>query len=220
MKCFAILSAVILSTQSVSAHYIFKTLVAGSKTSTQAVRQPQNNEPIHDITSAGMTCNVDPGSAGETVSVAAGDTIGFQLDTAMYHEGPVSIYLGKAPGTAADWDGSGSDWFKIAEWGASSFAPMKFSSYELTTFTTTIPTVVPSGEYLARIENIALHLGTGVPEIFVSCAQISVTGGGSGNPSKVAIPGYVGANDPSVVIDIYNSKNTTYTVPGPEVYRG
>lgn len=112
---------------------------------------------------------------------------------------------------------------------------MKFSSYELTTFTTTIPAAVTSGEvrpfsftmyptsssdihfyqYLARIENIALHLGTGVPEIFVSCAQISVTGGGSGNPSKVAIPGYVGANDPSVIIDIYNSKNTTYTVCSP-----
>lgn len=130
MKCFAVLSAVILATQSVSAHCtllilsyfdptltfpsdIFKTLVAGSKTSTQAVRQPQDNSPIHDITSAGMTCNVNPGSAGETVSVATGDTIGFQLDTAMYHEGPVSIYLGKAPGTAADWDGTGSNWFKV-----------------------------------------------------------------------------------------------------------
>ncbi len=130
MKCLAVLSAVILATQSVSAHCtfsmssetgpaltfapdIFKTLVAGSKTSTQAVRQPQDNSPIHDITSASMTCNVNPGTAGETVSVAAGDTIGFQLDTAMYHEGPVSIYLGKAPGTAADWDGSGSNWFKV-----------------------------------------------------------------------------------------------------------
>ena len=110
---------------------IFKTLVAGSKTSTQAVRQPQDNSPIHDITSASMTCNVNPGTAGETVSVAAGDTIGFQLDTAMYHEGPVSIYLGKAPGTAADWDGSGSNWFKVRSsicflsWSANNVLPRR-----------------------------------------------------------------------------------------------
>lgn len=132
MKYFGVLAAVLLATQSVSAHCtfishsfllhtklfllpdIFKTLIAGSKTSTQAVRQPQGVEPMHDITSADVTCNVNPGPAGETVSVAAGDTIGFQLSVAMYHQGPVAIYLGKAPGKAADWDGSGSNWFKVS----------------------------------------------------------------------------------------------------------
>jgi hypothetical protein len=31
----------------------------------------------------------------------------------------------------------------------------------------------------------------GAPEIFISCAQIRVVNGGSGNPPKVSIPGYI-----------------------------
>lgn len=60
-----------------------------------------------------MTCNVTPGEATETVEVAAGDLVGFLLDTDLYHQGPGSIYLGKAPSTAAEWDGSGANWFKV-----------------------------------------------------------------------------------------------------------
>lgn len=60
-----------------------------------------------------MRCNVDPSAARETVSVAAGSTIGFALDKAIFHEGPAAIYLGKAPGAAANWDGSGANWFKV-----------------------------------------------------------------------------------------------------------
>lgn len=118
-----------------------------------------------------------------------------------------------------------------------SFNPVKFKSYQLSEFSTTIPKNTPPGEYLARIEQIALHLGTGVPEIFVSCAQIKVTGSGTGNPSKVSIPGYVKANgssprpplsvgfshvhilDPGVVANIYNGM-TSYPIPGPKVWRG
>ncbi|KAF6742103.1 hypothetical protein DFP72DRAFT_1082591 [Ephemerocybe angulata] len=50
--------------------------------------------------------------------------------------------------------------------------------------------------YLARIEQVALHLGTGVPEIFVSCVQIiiKVIGSGTGNPAKVSIPSYIATN--------------------------
>ncbi|RXW19955.1 hypothetical protein EST38_g5896 [Candolleomyces aberdarensis] len=37
--------------------------------------------------------------------------------------------------------------------------------------------------YLVRIENLALHLGTGVPEIFISChTQIKITGSDTGDP--------------------------------------
>jgi hypothetical protein len=125
---------------------IFKTLLAGSKSSTQAVREPQSVEPIHDITSTAARCNLNPSPANETVSIAPGDKVGFQLSNFMYHQGPVAIYLGKAPGKAQDWDGSGQNWFKIAEWGAKSFAPISFSSYQKNEFTTTIPAKTPPGE--------------------------------------------------------------------------
>jgi hypothetical protein len=92
---------------------IWNTLVAGSTTSSAAVRQPINNSPVQDVTSEDITCNVTPGAATETVSVAPGSTIGFKLDNTLYHQGPAAIYLGKAPGSAASWDGSGANWFKV-----------------------------------------------------------------------------------------------------------
>lgn len=49
------------------------------------------------------------------MTVTAGSKIGFKLDgeKTIYHMGPVSMYLGKAPGKAANWDGSGKSWFKV-----------------------------------------------------------------------------------------------------------
>jgi len=219
IKAAAFIFALLFAAQSAYSHYIFRVLLNGGKTSTAAVRQPQSVEPFHDITSAAATCNVNPSAASEVMTIAPGGKLGFQLSNTMYHQGPVSIYLGKAPGSVSNWDGSGKNWFKIAEWGAKSFNPVQFSSHNLNEFMTTVPENTPPGEYLARIEQLALHLGTGVPEIFVSCAQIKVTGSGTGNPAKVSIPGYIAANDPGVVASIYNGM-TSYKVPGPAVWRG
>ncbi|EAU82202.1 hypothetical protein CC1G_10604 [Coprinopsis cinerea okayama7 len=218
MKAALILGLVALA-QCAYGHYIFNVLIAGSKTSTQAVRQPKGVDPFAGVDSADMTCNVNPSPATDTVSVAAGETIGYKLSNSMYHQGPVSLYLGKAPGSAASWDGSGQNWFKIAEWGVDTLKPVSFSSYQKSEFTATIPPNTPSGEYLVRIEQIALHLGTGVPEVFVSCAQINVTNGGSGNPPKVSIPGHIPPSDPGVTANIYEGLSS-YTVPGPAVWRG
>lgn len=153
---FALAAAVAaLSAQSVSAHCapcplfhallcanppryidIWNTLIAGSTTSSAAVRQPVNNSPVTSVTAAGITCNTNPGAASATVSVAAGSTvsivssptkptsltgysncvqIGFKLDNTIYHLGPAAIYLGQVPAgkTAATWDGSGANWFKV-----------------------------------------------------------------------------------------------------------
>ncbi|TFK38401.1 glycoside hydrolase family 61 protein [Crucibulum laeve] len=220
MKFSAAILGFALLAQSVSGHYIFNELIAGSKTSTKAVRQPQSNSPVHDYLSNDIRCNIDPSTASETVSVAAGSKIGFNLgeNKKIYHLGPVDIYLGKAPGKAQDWDGSGKNWFKIAEWGAT-FNPFSFKSLDKSRFTTTIPKDTPSGEYLVRIEQIGLHL-TGTPEFFISCAQIKVTNGGDGNPAKVSIPGVYKKTDPSLNVDIYWPIPTSYDVPGPEVWRG
>ncbi|KIM34770.1 lytic polysaccharide monooxygenase [Hebeloma cylindrosporum] len=212
---------IVMVVQGVSAHYRFDTLIFGSKSSTEAVRRPAENAPIHNWNSSEITCNVNTTNATEVVSVVAGSTIGFKLDEnkTIYHPGPVAIYLGKAPKKVGDWDGSGKRWFKIAEWGPT-FRPFIFSSLGKSTFTAKIPADVPSGEYLVRAEQIALHI-PGYPEFFVGCAQIRITGGGSANISKVAIPGYVSAKkDPGLGVDIYWPVPTKYKVPGPAVYRG
>ncbi|KAG6855631.1 hypothetical protein H0H87_012871 [Tephrocybe sp. NHM501043] len=203
--------------QSASAHYIFNTLIAGNETSTAAVRVAQNNSPVKPVTSLDMRCNTNPSAATETVTVSAGDTIGFKLSAAIFHEGPAAIYLGKAPGRVGDWDGSGDNWFKIAEWGAE-YNPFGFTDLGMSELTTTIPLNTSCGEYLVRGEQIALH--NLPPEHYLGCAQIKVVNGGSGNPDKVSIPGYISPNDPGVTIDIYNGDHTNYTVPGPAVWRG
>ncbi|KAJ8085620.1 hypothetical protein AAF712_013260 [Marasmius tenuissimus] len=213
----ALISAALLA-QSVSAHYIWTTLIAGSTQSNAAVRQPPINSPVEDVTSNNIRCNANPAPASETVSVAAGSTIGFKLDNTLYHQGPAAIYLGKAPSTAASWDGSGANWFKIAEWGAT-FNPFNFVDFNANQLTTTIPSTVPAGEYLVRIEQIGLHVA-GAPQWYISCAQIKITGGGSANPAKVSIPGYVSPSDPGLTVNIYYPVPTSYTVPGPRPFRG
>ncbi|EJD06723.1 glycoside hydrolase family 61 protein [Fomitiporia mediterranea MF3/22] len=202
---------------------IWTTLIAGDTTSTAAVRTPVNNSPVTDVTSPDITCNVNPTPATETVDVPAGSTIGFELDNTVYHQiifyyGPAAIYLGQAPGAAADWDGSGESWFKIAEWGAT-FNPFTFTDYGASQLTATIPSDVAPGQYLVRIEQIGLHV-VDAPQWYISCAQINITGGGSANPSKVSIPGYVSPDDPGLTVDIYDPVPTAYTVPGPPVFSG
>ncbi|KAF9476135.1 hypothetical protein BDN70DRAFT_839720 [Pholiota conissans] len=218
---FASFLKLALITQGAAGHYIFSTLISGKKTSTNAVRRPAENAPVHDFLGTEITCNVNTTNATETVPIVAGGTVGFELDEnkRIYHLGPAAIYLGKAPGKVGHWDGSGKRWFKIAEWGAT-FNPFTFRSLNKSKFTAVIPKDVPSGEYLVRIEQIGLHI-PGSPEFFVGCAQIKITGGGSGKLRKVAIPGYVSAEkDPGLTANIYWPIPTEYTVPGPRVYRG
>ncbi|KAF9492619.1 hypothetical protein BDN71DRAFT_1180425 [Pleurotus eryngii] len=218
MKFFSALPLLVVAiAHSVSAHYIWHTLIAGNTQSTAAVRQPINNSPVEDVTSPNIRCNINT-PATQTVSVAAGSTIGFILDNTLYHSGPAAIYLGKAPGSVASWDGSGANWFKIAEWGAT-FNPFKFTAEGQSTLTTTIPSSVQAGEYLVRIEQIGLHVA-GAPQWYISCAQISITGGGNANPAKVSFPGYAQASDPGLTVNIYYPVPTSYTVPGPRPFRG
>jgi hypothetical protein len=144
---------------------IFETLIVGSKTSKKAVRRPSDNGPIANLSSNDIRCNVNLQTATETAEVAAGDRIGFELDgvKTIYHLGPASMYLGRAPSTAAAWDGSGKSWFKvclsgrygtlwidksaqIAQWGAAFRPKFTFVSLNQRVFVTTIPKSVPSGE--------------------------------------------------------------------------
>jgi plastocyanin len=116
----------------------------------QWIRKNTNyNSPVTDVTSTDIRCNVGANGTGtDIVTVSAGSTVKFTLDQAVYHQGPVAWYLGMAPGAASDWDGSGANWFKIAQEGpdfstgsgGSATWPM-FQEYS-----TTIPASIPSGE--------------------------------------------------------------------------
>lgn len=86
-------------------------------------------------------------------------------------------------------------------------------------YSANIPASLPSGDYLLRIEQIALHNPGSPPQFYISCAQITVTGGGTANPAKFAIPGHIKATDPGITVNIYNNFKS-YTFPGPALFSG
>ncbi|KIY53235.1 glycoside hydrolase family 61 protein, partial [Fistulina hepatica ATCC 64428] len=187
------------------------------------VRQNTNyNSPVTNLTSDDMRCNVgglESGNTTSTYSVNAGDTVGFKLDQAAYHPGPFDFYLGQVPSgsTAATWDGSGSSWFKIYEIGAIIGNGTFAFNETIDQVTFNLPSTIQDGDYLLRAEQIGLHI-VDAPQFYISCAQITVSGGGSATPSTVEIPGYLSANDSSLTIDIYYPVPTAYTNPGPTVF--
>lgn len=53
-------------------------MIAGSTTSTTAIRQPTSNSPVADAASNDIRCNINT-AATATVSVAAGSTVSLAL---------------------------------------------------------------------------------------------------------------------------------------------
>ncbi|KAI0127227.1 fungal cellulose binding domain-containing protein [Xylariales sp. AK1849] len=210
--------AAALAFNGVSAHYIFErlTVVDTEYAVYQYIRENTNyNSPVTDLASTDLRCNVGANGTGtDTVAITAGDSFTFTLDIAVYHQGPVSIYMSKAPTTAAEYDGSG-EWFKITDIGPTfdgSTATWDLSQ----SYTSTIPTCIEPGEYLLRIQQLAIHnpWPAGIPQFYISCAQVSVSGSGSSTFDGVLIPGAFKDTDPGYTVNIY-SGFTNYTVPGP-----
>ncbi|KAK3682197.1 glycosyl hydrolase family 61-domain-containing protein [Podospora appendiculata] len=213
-----LVAALSLGVAEVSGHYIFQQLgVASTKFSVfEHIRKNSNyNSPVTSLTSNDLRCNAggESGANTVTVDVKAGDAFSFKTDTAVYHQGPISLYMSKAPGAASDYDGSG-DWFKIYDWGPT-FSGGQATWAMRSEYSYNIPKCIKDGEYLLRIQSLAIHNPGGVPQFYVSCAQVNVTGGGNATPGPtVKIPGAFKATDPGYTANIYNNFKS-YTVPGP-----
>jgi hypothetical protein len=218
MKTFsaaAIASLALMNT--VNGHYMFQKLTANGKQGSvyQNIRPVPNNTPVTSLSSNDLRCNVGGGSGSgtTTVSVAAGSSITFTADQAVYHQGPVSFYLTKVD-SAASADGS-TNWFKIKEIGPK-FSPS--ATWDMRqSYDVTLPSCLAPGEYLARIEQLGIHNPGSPPQFYISCAQLQVTGSGSKTFSGVKIPGHVKSTDPGYTANIYQPDFKSYTVPGPAV---
>lgn len=139
-------------------------------------------------------------SLTKIATVAAGSSVGFKANQPVFHNGYFSAYLSPAsPGADSTSAGTGATWFKIWDWGPTvSGNQLVWPSLNAQQVTFTIPKSVPSGQYLLRVEHVALHIQNS-PQFYISCAQLSITGGGSGNPpEKVAIPGVYKGNEPGL----------------------
>jgi hypothetical protein len=104
------------------AHYYFASMIYGGTTTTTwaDVRQwtgYYTYDPVTTVSTVDIRCNVDGSTtfASSILSVAAGNTLGFTVSPDIYHPGPLLAYMAKVPSgyTAANWDGSGTVWFKI-----------------------------------------------------------------------------------------------------------
>ncbi|KAL2071448.1 hypothetical protein VTL71DRAFT_12683 [Oculimacula yallundae] len=221
MKSFVTCAAILaFASQHAAAHYIFQSVsIGGTKNApyTYVRKNSNGNSPVTDLTSTDLTCNAGAETGGNTstVSIAAGSTLTFSSDTPVYHNGPVSVYMAKAPTTAAAFDGSGDVWFKILDIGPT----FPGGTWDLKqTYDVPIPACISAGEYLVRIQSMAIHNPfPALPQFYISCAQVAVTGGASKELGpKVAIPGAFKATDSGYTANIY-SNFTNYTIPGPEV---
>ena len=144
----------------------------------------QNNNPITDVSSENLTCNVGgtTGAGTATLNVPIGGTLTFEWHQhsarngedplGPSHKGPVLVYIAKAPGSVSSFDGKGSVWTKIFEWGLGKHLSIGYayrvdaqrmvvnpSSNEWATdvvntqggkHTVALPYSLPAGEYLVR----------------------------------------------------------------------
>ncbi|KAG8922452.1 hypothetical protein FRC03_007448 [Tulasnella sp. 419] len=229
MKAFSALAFVAAAiVPQVAAHYRWTALIVDGVTTADFnyVRPYTSyNSPVTDVKSKDFTCNAGSTPAPGIADVKAGSKLGFKLDQPIYHPGVLNVYIGKVPSgqTAATWDGSGTNWFRVSQLSAvtNGGTSITFPTDNIPSYTFTVPSSLPSGQYLVRIEHIALHSASSFAgaQFYIACGQINVTGGGSGSPSPlVAIPGVYTGNEPGILINIYWPIPPTYTQPGPAIW--
>lgn len=107
MKGFCtVLAALSLGAAEVSGHYIFQQFSVGSKKFAvyEHLRKNTNmNSPVTSLSSNDLRCNAGGNSGANTVTVpiAAGDPFTFITDQAVYHQGPISLYVQWKPRRAS-----------------------------------------------------------------------------------------------------------------------
>ncbi|AEO67395.1 a915fc4c-a007-43ad-8b74-a33949b7a2de [Thermothielavioides terrestris] len=223
--------------QEVAGHAIFQQLWHGSS----CVRMPLSNSPVTNVGSRDMICNAGTRPVSGKCPVKAGGTVTVEMhqqpgDRSCNNEaiggahwGPVQVYLSKVE-DASTADGS-TGWFKIFAdtWskkaGSSVGDDDNWGTRDLNAccgkMQVKIPADIPSGDYLLRAEALALHTAgqVGGAQFYMSCYQITVSGGGSASPATVKFPGAYSANDPGIHINIHAAVSN-YVAPGPAVYSG
>ncbi|TFK81455.1 carbohydrate-binding module family 1 protein [Polyporus arcularius HHB13444] len=241
MRTFASLLAAAALATSAFAHSIFQELYVNGvdQGHLTGIRVPDYDGPITDVTSNDVICNgginpyhqpistaVIPVPAGSQVTAEWHHTLSGAdpSDSAdpidPSHKGPVMAYLAKVD-NATSLSVTGLKWFKIWEdgmdssqkWGVDRLIANKGK------VSFTIPSCIAAGQYLLRVELIALHGASSYPgaQLYMECAQLQITGGGSTQPATVSFPGAYSGTDPGIKINIYQTLKS-YTVPGPSVF--
>ncbi|PAV19161.1 glycoside hydrolase family 61 [Pyrrhoderma noxium] len=239
MKTYTIFS-LLTSFGIISAHTIFQEVYVDGADQGHLVgiRAPSYDGPITDVTSTDVICNGGPNPLVYISDVVIPAKAGSQITTEWHHtldsagtgdpadpidsshKGPITTYLAAVP-DATQSDVTGLKWFKIYEDGLSSDGTWAvdrlIANKGKVTFT--LPSCIPAGQYLMRHEIIALHAASSYPgaQLYMECAQLDISGGGSAQPATVSFPGAYAGSDPGITINIYQTL-TNYTIPGPAVF--
>ncbi|KAJ3121395.1 hypothetical protein HK098_003735 [Nowakowskiella sp. JEL0407] len=218
----------------VSAHTIFTDLITSTNTGNPryvGMRLPSYDGPITDVTTAENACNGGPNPltqiSTQKLTVKAGETVTLQWRHTLVagnddivdasHLGPIMVYMAKVSDSVTSAPPV-SGWFKIYEDGYTNgvWAVTKLIQNK-GLVSVTIPSCIPSGDYLFRGELIALHGAQSYPgaQFYMECAQLTVTNGGSTVPDQsVSFPGTYKGSDPGISFNLYNGFKS-YTIPGP-----
>ncbi|KAF2636277.1 cel1 protein precursor [Massarina eburnea CBS 473.64] len=189
-------------------------------------RQWPDYNPTMTVTDKKVMCNGGT-KADLSAKVKAGGSIKAIWKQWTHAQGPVMVWMYKCAGDFASCDGSGKKWFKIDQKGMTA-PPLSGTAWGTNDvlknlyWTSTVPASLAPGNYLVRHELLALHQAN-TPQFYAECAQVEVTGSGTGQPSGdflATIPGYAPQSDPGITVDTYGSKADTYTCPGPKVWTG
>ncbi|KAG9050983.1 hypothetical protein FS837_000647 [Tulasnella sp. UAMH 9824] len=202
---------------SVHAHTIFQRLWVNGVDQgfVKGIRYPTYNGPVTDVTTNDIICNggVNPLHTPlptDIINIAAGSSVSAEWHHGLNvnggldpsdssdpidpsHKGPIMAYLAKVD-SALTTTVTGLKWFKIFEDGLHSdgtwAVDTMITNKGLVHFK--IPACIAPGNYLLRVELIALH-----------GASINVTGGGSASPATVSFPGAYQGSNPGVTVNIY-----------------
>ncbi|KAJ4390845.1 hypothetical protein N0V93_004444 [Gnomoniopsis smithogilvyi] len=195
------------------------------------IRSPPTNDPVKDVTSADLVCNVAGATAvSDFVSAAAGDTITMEWyhDSrgddiiASSHKGPIITYIAEYFEDA----GASAIWTKIAEQGYDS-ASDTWAVDDLISaggkIDFTLPSNIKAGKYMVRQEIIALHeadtcyatAGSRGAQFYPSCVQFEVTGTGTATPDEAFdFNANYSCDVPGIEFNLYG-EFTSYEIPGP-----
>ncbi|KAL0580644.1 hypothetical protein V5O48_001374 [Marasmius crinis-equi] len=196
-------------------------------------------QPIKDVASNDIICNagfIQPVSSAK-IAVTAGDqvTAQFHHTSAGYtgpdpsdpldptNKGPFLAYLAAIP-SATQSDVTGLKWFKIFEDGYDPSTGQWGSDHVFVNkgnITFTIPPCIASGDYLLRVEGIALQAAYVYPgaQFYMSCAQLTIAAKSNAiqTPATVSFPGAYEGTDPGILVDSVFGVSS-YTPPGPPVF--
>ncbi|KAJ6470760.1 glycoside hydrolase, partial [Mycena vitilis] len=205
----------------------------GVSTTASPIRQILTTLPLKDPRSPDLACGRGASSAPATqlAPAKAGDVLELGWATLAeggrwFHDvGPMMAYLTECGGgcAGAGFNASEAEWFKIDEQGVGkdgSWAQAKLDTGAPATLT--LPATLAAGNYLLRVEILALHTAQspGGAEFYPACAQLSVAGTGTGKPTAgelVRLPGAYTGTDKGILVDVYDLPEGGYVFPGPRV---